>query len=168
MSNKDDEKTKITIFNSVEEWIENRYTRFNWFERNIEIPFYRYFWNYVTNFYYGLRHLPGNIRKWCKFVWYDRDWDSCYSMEALEIKCRAQAKYLLHGNAEDSELYAQHALECADALKRLREDEYIDFHNELVKNNWNPDGIQQKYEEKRNVDLEIVKKSFAEMPKWWD
>lgn len=162
------ETTEITKFNSIEEWMQSVSSRLNWFERNIEIPFYRYFWNPISNFYYGLLHLPSNIRKWGKFVWYDRDWDSHYTLEAMEIKCRAQAKCLVKGYAENSELYAKHALECADALKRLREDEYIDYRFELKVQVKNFDDVQKEYEEKRNADLEIVRKSFAEIGRWWD
>lgn len=165
---KEQESIEITKYDSVEDWMQSISGRLNWFERNIEIPFYRYFWNHVRDFYYGLRYLPKNIKKWGKFVWYDRDWDSCYTLEAMEIKCRAQAKCLVKGYAENSELYAKHALECADALKRLREDEYIDYRFELKVQLKTFDDVQKEYEEKRNADLEIVRKSFAEIGRWWD
>lgn len=167
--NKSEELVEITKFNSVEEWMESMTSRLNWFERNIEIPFYRYFWNYVRDFYYGLLHLPGNIRKWGKFVWNDRDWDSHYTLEALEIKCRAQAKCLVKGYAENCELYAKHALECADALKRLREDEYVDYHFDTTPRTKEMyEDIFKEHEEKRNADLKIVNDSFNEIRSWWD
>ena len=163
------ESIDITKFDSVEDWMKSISSRLNWFERNIEIPFYRHFWNHVTEFYYGLKHLPGNIKKWGKFVWYDRDWDSCYTLEALEIKCRAQSKYLENGNADGCEIYAVHALDCADALKRLRESEYIDYHYELhapIKRSG--DEIEKEFNDKRNADLEIIRRSFEEIGAWWD
>jgi len=170
MSKKDKlEKIEITKFDSVEEWMQSISSRLNWFERNIEIPFYRYFWNHVKEFYYGLKHLPGNIRKWGKFVWYDRDWDSYYTLEAFEIKCRAQAKCLVNGNAENSELYAKHALDCAGALKRLREDEYVDYHfGSVPRTKEMYEAIFKEHEEKRTADLKIVSDSMNEIRSWWD
>ena len=162
------ESIDITKFDSVEDWMNSISSRLNWFERNIEIPFYRHFWNHVTEFYYGLKHLPRNIKKWARFVWYDRDWDSYFTLEAFEIKCRAQAKCLNNGHAENSEIYAKHAFECAEALKRLREDEYVDFHYKFTTTKLNVDEIEMEYNNKRNADIEIIKKSIDEINYWWD
>lgn len=161
-------KTDKKQYSTVQEWFDDMGSNFNWFERKIEIPFHRYFWNYVSDFYYGLIHLPGNIRKWGKFVWNDRDWDSCYTLEAFEIKCRAQANCLKKGYAENSELHAQQALDCAEAIKRLRMNEYIDYRFEPNKPDVACENLETEYFEKRNADLEIVRKSFENIGSWWD
>jgi hypothetical protein len=161
-------KTDKKEYTTVQEWFDDMGSKFNWFERNIEIPFYRYFWNYVREFYYGLIHLPGNISKWGKFVWNDRDWEYAYTLEALEIKCRAQANCLKKGYAENSELHAQQALDCEEALKRLRMDEYVDYRLEISGNKRDATDVMKEYSDKRNVDLEIVHKSFENINRWWD
>ena len=160
-------KTDKKEYATAQEWFADMNASLNWFERNIEIPFYRHIWNHVRDFYYGLRHLPGNIRKWGSFVWYDRDWEYVYTLQALEIKCRAQAKCLEKGSGVNSKRYAKQALDCADALKRLIEDKYVDYTKEYK----TKEDYQRAfdYEEKMvRQDLGTVKTQISNIRKWWD
>lgn len=160
--------TSKKTYNSVIEMFEDFNLHFNWFERNIEIPFHRYIWNHVRDFYYGLMHLPGNIRKWGKFVWYDRDWEYIYTLQALEIKCRAQAKCLEKGSGVNCKRYAKQALECADALKRLTEDKYIDYTTIVDKSK---EDVKLAFDNEQKMirqDMGIVKTQFSNIKKWWD
>lgn len=130
----------------------------------IWFPLHRAFVAPLRNFYYNLKHLPKNLTKWARFVWNDRDWDCEHTYEAFEIKCRAQARLLTkHGNAENSQEMASQALECAEALKRLRLHEYIDY--EQINNT---DLALEKETELRNKDIEIVKKHISNIMNWWD
>ncbi len=154
-------------YNSVTEMFEDFNVHFNWFERNIEIPFRRHIWNHVRDFYYGLMHLPGNIRKWGSFVWNDRDWEYTYTLQALEIKCRAQAKCLENGHGVNSKRYAKQALECADALKRLMDDKYIDY-SKIIKSK---EEYENAFDNERKLirqDMGIVKTQLSNIKKWWD
>jgi len=158
----------VKKYTNMQEWLDELQSKLNWFERNIEIPFYRHIWNPVRDFYYGLIHLPGNIRKWAKFVWTDRDWDYEHTLEAMEIKCRAQAKLLkTYAHAENSEKYGNEALACAEALKRIRLDDYFsDMLGEF--NKALPENFHEMYEAKMNEDIQIVKDSFDKIRHWWD
>ena len=151
---------------TVEEMFKEFEKELTWFEKYIEIPFYVHFWNHIKEFYYNLLHFPSNIRKWARFVWNDRDWNSQYNLEAFEIKCRSQAKHFDDGSEEGAKI-SKEALECAEALKRIREDDYIDFSIPLTES-YTPEMVLALYEEKRMTDIEIVKNAFIVMNKWWD
>ena len=160
-------KTDTKEYATVQEWVDDMNAGFNWFERNIEFPFHRLICNHVRDFYYGLMHLPGNIRKWGSFVWYDRDWEYVYTLQALEIKCRAQAKCLEKGSGVNSKRYAKQALDCADALKRLTEDKYIDY-TKIVKNK---EDVKLAFDNEQKMirqDMGIVKTQLSNVRKWWD
>ena len=119
-------------------------------------------------------HLKGNLKKWAVFVFNDRDWDYCYSMEALEIKCRAQAESLKNGLGDNDKQHAQEALELADALRRLINDDYcLEFYEgcgtfDDIKKTKLPDNYLEIYKARRQVDIDIFKNSVDKMFYWWD
>ena len=57
-------------FGTVSELFEHFDSKTTWYEKKIIFPFHRRVINPIKNFYYGLIHLPKNIKKWGKFVWY--------------------------------------------------------------------------------------------------
>lgn len=127
---------------------------------------------FVVDVYYDLYHLPRNIRKWGMFVLKDRDWDYSFTLKALEIKCRAQARLIGEkGNAIDSNKRAKRILECAEALKRLSDDDYVAHWYEdnsmsfLVENALK---IRKEEQDAIKKDLSIVKKSIGNIHDWWD
>ena len=128
----------------------------------------------VRDFYYNVKHLRRNLKKWARFVFEDRDWDYRYSMEALEIKCRAQAENLKRGHTVDCQKYSQEALELADALRRLINDDYcLEFFEgcytfEDIKKVKLPDNYVEIYMQRRQVDIDIFKNSIDKMFYWWD
>ena len=101
------------------------------------------------------------------FVWNDRDWDWTFTLQALEIKCRAQAKCLEKGNGVNSKRYAKQALDCAEALKRLRSDEYIDYTKEFK----SKEECQSAFDNEKKMfkqDMGIVKTQLSNIRYWWD
>ena len=129
---------------------------------------------FIRDFYYNMLHLKGNLKKWAVFVFNDRDWDYCYSMEALEIKCRAQAESLKNGLGDNDKQHAQEALELADALRRLINDDYcLEFYEgcgtfDDIKKTKLPDNYLEIYKARRQVDIDIFKNSVDKMFYWWD
>ena len=155
---------------SVNDFIAYMDSQITWYEKWFFHPYFKWISEPIKNFYYGLIHLPKNIKKWGKFVWYDRDWDYSFTLEAFEIKCRAQGNNLSkYGNAVDSKERAEQCFKCSDALKRMREDNYTSDIDELVYDNkieykvWS-----ETHEERLNKDKEIIKQSIDIIQGWWD
>lgn len=126
-----------------------------------------------SEWYYNLYHLPRNIRKWGLFVLRDRDWDYSYTLKALEIKCRAQARLIGEkGQAVNAKKTAKQILECAEALKRLADDDYvshwIDENTTMSFVVGNAMKIRKEEYDAIKKDLAIVKKSIGNIHGWWD
>ena len=102
-----------------------------------------------------------NLR-WGKFVWYDRDWDWSFTLEAFEIKCRYQGINLsTYGNAVDSKERAEQCFACADALKRMREENYTsDIDNLFWGNKMSLVEYIRIRDERLNKDKDIIKNSM--------
>ena len=90
-----------------------------------------------------------------KFGWNDYDWDCDYILELMEYKIRETGQRLVdydfHVGAKESGLKA---IEAADLLKKIREDDY-DFEDELLST--------------RDKDLKKFCAVFEEnVFTWWD
>lgn len=134
-----------------------------WWDRYIVSPFYQSFWCHVEAIYYGLKHLPGNLKKWAMFVWHDRDWDYSYTLQALEIKCHSQSKSIgLYGNSIDKDKHSEQAKKMAEVLKRLREENYWDDNQPITKEEY------EKGQEERNKDIQYLKDHIEELFTWWE
>lgn len=157
-------------FATVEELFTHFDSEIKWYEKKIIFPFHRRFINPIKNFYYGLIHLPRNIKKWGKFIWYDRDWDYSFTLEAFEIKCRSQGINLSTVDISvDSKERAEQCFKCADALKRMRDQNYTsDIDGLLYDCKISLDDYIKIRDERWNKDRDIIKQSIDLIYGWWD
>lgn len=86
---------------------------------------YRGVRNIYDIFRYDLWHFFGNLWKWRKVLWEDRDWDYIFILKALEFKVRKTGEHLLeHARHTTYKRDSAQCLRVADALKRIIEDDY--------------------------------------------
>lgn len=68
-----------------------------------------------------------NVVRWVPVLWEDADWDHTYLYRIIEFKLRNMAAHQVeHGHHEECESTAQQMLDAADALRRVREDDYLE------------------------------------------
>ena len=93
-------------------------TPYRWLPRTIW-PNLRSCW---CDFTQGIR----NLWRWLPVIWFDQDFDWCYTARILEIKLRRLADCMEHGHRIHGKRDAKQARVCAMLLKRLITDEYFD------------------------------------------
>jgi hypothetical protein len=103
-----------------------------------------------------------NVIKFRKLLWKDRDWDYRGTMLAFEIKCRAQAKYFQKYGRETelNSRYKFECIECACALRRLREGNFeLDVTDKYY---------EIEFEKQQAFYTKVVQDSIPKMFRWWD
>lgn len=106
-----------------------------------------------------------NIIRWTPVVWSDRDDDWAYLAEIMEYKLRRMSKLFKTGHHALHERDARRTLVCAELLKRLRTESYLD-------RNIGPP--MNKYTLKRDVELGNYYQKYAGeiigkyLRGWWD
>ncbi len=155
-------------FKSVDEWIEDMKANETWFEKYIEYPFYQRFWTPLTNFYYGLYHLPGNIKRFFKVVYNYRTWDYQYTLDVLKVALEGQLECL-----ENTKVRGwSHTLVDRDIkdikitielIRRIQEDVYCKQEPKVIKNKH-----YMRLSKLEKQDFDMLGKQMKKIGRWWD
>jgi hypothetical protein len=155
-------------FSSVDEWRKHIESKYTWFEKHIEIPFYQNVWNPISTFYYGLIHLPGNIKRWYKVVWNYRVWDSGYTLDALKVGLEGQLESLeaskirgwcsVHVDRDIKDVKIT-----IELIRRMQEDVYCEKDPVVFKSNH-----YEKLSKVEKQDMELLGEQMKKIRRWWD
>ena len=95
-----------------------------------DIP-YRWTWRTILpilgHCWYSVRHGIVNIFRWIPVIWHDEDFDWEYLASVMEWKLRRMSRvFQKHGHHLFSDRDARRTLICAELLKRIRQDEWLE------------------------------------------
>lgn len=139
-----------------------------WFEKYIEYPLYRHVWTPINNFYYGLYHLPRNIKRFFKVVWNYRTWDYQYTLDILKValegqleclentKTRGWSHTLVDRDIKDLKI-------TIELIRRIQEDVYCEKEPVVIKKNH-----YKKLSELEKQDFELLGEQLKKIGRWWD
>lgn len=133
--------------------------------------YYCSIWNPISNFWYGLKHLPGNIKRWWSIVWGYRAWDYTYTLKALRVGLEGQLKQFEYANSERGWAYVGiekdiHKIKvCINLIDRIVKDDYCLIEYKVFKNS------KFKYERihwTEKNDIEYLMNTMKNIRQWWD
>ena len=93
----------------------------------------------IKNIYYKFIHGLGNLIKWFKIIWNDRDYDYYYILETLKFKLiKLQNRWQKHNYFVGQKKSLKHIKICIFLINRIQEDDYFSFKefNRLRDINW--------------------------------
>ena len=157
-------------FESIDELIDHWESKRTWFEKYIELPFHHKFLNPLRDFYYNLKHLPGNIKRWWPVVWNYRTWDYTFTLHALRTSLEGQLECFY--NSKERGWYhvgidkdIKKIKVCIELLKRMEKNDYCLMEYKVFKNE------KTKYKRMRmteQYDVEYLMKLMKNITHWWD
>jgi hypothetical protein len=123
-------------------------------------------------FTYSRTFLRGvkSIIQWTPVMYKDRDWDFFYILVLLEKKLLKMADFFeKYGVSMDSKKEALEMREVAKAIRKVMEDDYLEF---VENSSDNVEGKKRSYEiadSKMKEDIDFIFESMKKnIRKWWD
>lgn len=123
-------------------------------------------WHKIDDFFrYKLPQGIKNLIRWFPIIWNDRDWDYAYLCILMETKLRQMSEnFKNHGHTMGCDKHARQTLVCAEILKKLRDDEYMEKAQKIYGKNW-----PKYFEVAKKEDLEYLGKMIGKhFLNWWD
>jgi hypothetical protein len=133
----------------------------------------------LLHIWYGV----GNLIRWRKVIWQDRDWDAwTYLLPMMEKKIEqmedCERRFSIH---KCKDRLTRQMQTCRILIQRLRNDNYLDLTwYELIRRNWrgtdimhkrlkNPIGAHKHEDYQREQDLDLLFKIMRKhIREWWN
>ena len=146
--------------------------KYNVFEKYIEMPFRHKIWNPFKDFYWNLKHLPANIKRWWPIIWSYRNWDSHFTLDALKVALQGQKECFewvekRGWGSVDNKEYLKDVTVCVELLKRILADDYQNKRFYFLYDT-NPKKAYEYMRKMEKQDLDYLLKKLKKIKHWWD
>jgi hypothetical protein len=124
----------------------------------------RTLWPNLRSSFYDVTNGIRNIIRWTPVIWFDADFDWEYLAAIMEQKLRWMVQNTEHWHHEGADKQHQEMLACAEAIARLRDDNYF---TEALVGHSTREAIQIAAQKTR-ADEKLFSKLLQGMRWWWD
>jgi hypothetical protein len=128
----------------------------------------KYAWENVTHIYYDLTGGVKNVFRWIPLIWFDRDYDHAYLSRIMEYKLRRMATVFENGHHTTGKVDAKRCRVCAELLRRLEADDYMDNAERIFGVGNSPFTVRHAVAQQRHEQKYLGTLIGKYLTSWWD